>query len=227
MSDTYSGGYARDGVERAGGVVLVVISCLAAILVIAGLCYATGTGGRHRAAVAAAGCEPSLYISSLPSCTTQQMLISQYEAIVPPASKQLTADMAAYRANERRNLVAAEAALTAEVATEQALGSSLAAVTFTPQNRARVLALITNAASNGTPVPSAAVTFTPQITVIADALIRADQALAKLTAEQARSATLSQLRSFNYRVQVAGAGVQAEMKLILKALHSPPQPQRP
>jgi hypothetical protein len=227
MSETNSGGYARGGMERAGGVILVAISCLASVLVIAGLAYATGTSGRHSAAVAAAGCEPSLYISSLPSCTTQQMLISQYEAIVPPASKQLNSDMAAYHANERHNLVAAEAALTAEVATEQALGNSLAAVTFTPQNRARALALITNAASNGTPVPSAAVTFTPQITVIADALVQADQVLAKLTAEQARSATLSQLWSFNYRVQVADAGVQTEMKLILRALHSPPQPQRP
>ncbi len=220
MSETY----AEDGdvQARAGGVLLVAISILAGILVIAGLGYATGASGRHKAAVLAAGCEPSLFISGLP-CTTRPMILSQYEGIVNPAIKQLSADTAAYRANESHDLVAAEAALTAEVATEQALGNSLAAMTFTPQNRARALALITNAASAGNPVPSAAITFTPRITVVADALVQADQALAALTAEQARSSSLARLRSFNPRAAVAGAAVQTEMNRILKALHTPLQ----
>jgi len=218
MSETYSN--RRHERTTAGGVILVASSVLAAFLVTAGLIYAVGASGRHKAALAAAGCEPSLFISGLP-CTTQQMLISQYEGIVTPASKQLTADMAAYHANERHNLVAAEAALTAELATEQALDNSLAAVTFTPQNRAKANALITNAESNGNPVPLAAVTFTPQITVIADALVQANQALATLIAEQARSSSLRQLRSFNHRVQVASAAVQADMKLLAKAVAAP------
>jgi hypothetical protein len=226
MSETYAAGrYAAGGEPdtTVGGVIITAISILSAILVFAGLIYATGTGGRHKAAVLAAGCEPSLFISGLP-CTTQQMVISQYEAIVNPAGNQLTADTAAYTANERQHLAAAEAALTAEVATEQALGNSLAAMTFTPQNRARALALITNASSTGNQnVPPAAITFTPQITVMADALIQADQALVKLTAEQARSSTLTQLRSFNHRARVASAAVQTEVKLILKALYSPLQ----
>jgi hypothetical protein len=223
MSQTYADyGEARERQERLGGVLLVAIAILAGILVLAGLIYATGTNARHKAAVLAAGCEPSLFIAALP-CTTQQMVISKYEAIVTPASKQLTADTAAYRASESRNLVAAEAALTSAVATEQALDNSLAAATFTPQNRARALSLITGAEMIGGSVPSAAVTFTPQVTVIADALVRANQALAKLTAEQARSSTLPQLQSFDQRAQVASAAVQTEMKLILKALHSPPQ----
>jgi len=223
MSATYDWGetYARGGEERtkAGLVVLMVAAFLSALLVTAGLIYATGASGRHQAALAAASCEPSLFISGLP-CTTQQMLISQYEGIVPPASKQLNADMTAYHANERRNLVAAEAALTAELATEQALDNSLAAVTFTPQNRAKALALITSNASTG--VPLAAVIFTPQITVIADALIQANQSLARLTAEQARSTSLTQLRSFNHRFQVADAAVQADMKLLHEAVATPP-----
>jgi hypothetical protein len=226
MSETYVGeAYATGGQDRTrrGGIILMVTSFVAAALVIAGLIYATGASGRHKAAMAAAGCEPSLFISGLP-CTTQQMLISQYEGIVAPASKQLNADMTAYRANERHDLVAAEAALTSEVATAQALDNSLAAVAFTPQNRARADALIQNATSNGSlAVPSAAITFTPQITVIADALIQADQARVKLLAEQAQSTSLNQLRSFNDRVQVADAAVQTEMKLILEALDSPPQ----
>jgi len=45
---------------------------------------------------------------------------------------------------------------------------------------------------------------------------------ANLTAEQARSSSLTQLRSFNHRVEVASAAVQTEMKLTLKALDTPP-----
>jgi hypothetical protein len=205
----------------AGRVVLMVSSSLAALLVIAGLIYATGTGARHKAAVAAAGCEPSLFISGMP-CTTEQMMASRYEAIVTPATQQLNTEMAAYAVNERRDLAAAEADLSAEVVTEQAFDNSLAATTFTPQNRAAAAALIQNATSSGTPVPLAAAILTPQVTAIAEALIQADQALVTLLAEQARSASLTQLRSFNHRVQVASAAVQTEMKLIAKALDSPP-----
>lgn len=220
MSETYAPGrYARGGQEdtRSGALIITVVSVLSAVLVLAGLIYAAGNGARHKAAVLAAGCEPSLFISGLP-CTTRQMVISQYEGIVNPAIKQLTADTAAYRANEQHHVVAAEAALTAEVATEQALDNSLAAMAFTPQNRARALSLITTAAST---VPSAAITFTPQMTVIADALVQANQALAKLTAQQARSATLTQLRSFNARAEAAGAAVQTEMKLLGEAVDAP------
>ena len=44
---------------------------------------------------------------------------------------------------------------------------------------------------------------------------------AELTAEQARSSSLTKLRSFNQRVQVASVAVQTEMTLIGKALDSP------
>ena len=203
-----------------GRLILIVASSLSAILVIAGLIYATGASARHMTALIAADCEPSLFISGLP-CTTQPMLVSQYDAIVTPAGKQLNADMVAYTANERNDLAAAEAALTAQVGTEQALANSLAAVTFTPQNRATALALITSAASSGNGVPLAAVTFTPQMTVIADAMIEADQARAALTAEQARSTSLTQLRSFNHRVQAASAAVTTDMNLLLKAVDAP------
>jgi hypothetical protein len=190
MSETYAAG----GQEQttAGKVILVVSSSLAAVLVIAGLIYAMGTGQRHLAALAAAGCEPGLSPSGL-QCTTAQMLTSQYMAIMDPASQQLNADVAAYTASERHHLAAAKAALTAEVAAEQALDTSLAGIQFPPA-----------------------------IAPIAKALVRADQARARLTAEQARSSSLTQLRSFSRRVQVASAAVQTEMKLILTALDSPP-----
>jgi hypothetical protein len=216
MYDTYDD-YGQEQ-EKTGGVILMACSCLAAVLVIAGLIYAAGTNTRHQAAVLAADCEPSLFISGLP-CTTQQMMVSRYDSILTPASKLLNADMAAYNVNEGRHILAAEAALTAEVETEQAFDNSLGGITFTPQNRASALSLITLNA--GTGVPSAAVTLTPQITVIANALINADQALEKVTAEQAKSTTLAQMRSFNQRVQVANAAVGTEMKLLVKALNAP------
>jgi hypothetical protein len=186
---------ARGGQDQttAGWVILMVSSTLAALLVIAGLSYATGTGERHEAALAAAGCEPNLSPSGLP-CTTVQMLASQYTAIMNPAIQQVNTAMADYTANERGHLSAAEAALTAAVASEHALDTRLA----------------------GFPFP-------PAVAPAASALVRADQALVKLIAGQARSSTLTQLRSFNHPVQVANAAVQTEMKLVLKALHSPPR----
>jgi hypothetical protein len=217
MSATYATGR-QD--QTAGGVIIVAVSILAGILVIAGLIYATGTSARHKAAVLAGGCEPTLFISGLP-CTTQAMVAGQYQAIVNPAIRQLTADTAAYQANEKHHLVAAEAALTSEVSTEQGFDNTLAAMAFTPQNRANALRLITGAEMIGNPVPSAAITFTPQMTVAADALIQANQALAKLTAQQARSTTLTQLRSFNPKTAAAGAAVQTEMNLLRKAVDAP------
>jgi hypothetical protein len=59
---------------------------------------------------------------------------------------------------------------------------------------------------------------------IAKALIQANQARAKLTAEQAQSSSLTQLRSFNHQIQTANAAVQADMKLLSQALASPVPP---
>jgi hypothetical protein len=224
MSEIYADefyGSGDDGVARAGGVILVVISCLAAALVLAGLVYATGTSARHNAAILAADCEPSLFMSGLP-CITQQMVLSRYEAIVTPASSALAVDTAAYQASERHNLVAAETALASELATEQALNNSLGGVLFTRENRDRTIQIITDDASVGNvPVQPDAVTFTPQMTVIANALLLASQALAKLTSQQARSTTLAQLRSFNPKVAAASAIVQTDIKLLHTAVAAP------
>jgi hypothetical protein len=187
-SETYAAG---GQLERAGGFIIACAALLSAALVIAGLIYATGTPGRTRAALAAAGCEPTL---SPPGqqCTTRQNLASSYLTITTPADQQLTADIAAYTASEKHNLTAAEAALTAEVTTEQAFDKSLAAATFTPQ-----------------------------ITAIATALIHADQALATLTTQQAHAATLTQLRSYNHRIHIASAAVQTQAARIRHALGLP------
>jgi hypothetical protein len=190
MSETCAGGGQEE--TTAGGVIIAVSSVLAALLVIAGLCYASGTGARHEAALAAASCEPNLSPSGLP-CTTAQMLAREYLAIMAPASQQLNADVAAYTASEKHNLAEAEAALTAEVTSERAFDTSLAAITFPPA-----------------------------IAPLAKSLIRADQARAALTAEQARSSSLTRMRSFDRRVQAAGAAAQTQLALIRQALDSPP-----
>jgi len=186
MSATYVSGTQEE--TRAGGVILVIASSMAAVLLIAGLAYALGTGQRHMAALAAAGCELSLSPSGLP-CTTVQMLQSEYTEILTPDGTQLAADRAAYGANEEKNLAAAEAVLTAEVTTERAFDIGLAGITFPPA-----------------------------ITPIAKALFMADQARASLTAQQAQSSSLTQMRSFDHRVQAASVAVQTQLTLLNKAL---------
>ena len=175
----------------AGRVILMAISFLAAVLVLAGLSYATGTGERHKAALAAAECEPNLSPSGLP-CTTVRMLTSEYLAITTPTIQQLDTDVTAYTANEGRDLAAAKAALTAEVASENALDASLERFPFPPA-----------------------------VAPMAKALIQANKARAKLTAEQARSSSLTLMRSFNARAEAAGVTVQTDMTLLLKAVHAP------
>jgi hypothetical protein len=176
----------------AGGVIVVLASLLSAVLVIAGLIYATGTSERHKAALAAAGCEPNLSPSGL-QCTTAAMLTRRYLAITARATQQLKTGMAAYAAGEGRALAAAEAALSAEVAVENAFDTSLARFPFPPA-----------------------------VAPIAKALIQADRARAALTAQQARAPSLTRMRSFNHRVTAADVAVRTEMKLTLKALESRP-----
>jgi hypothetical protein len=182
--------YARDDQEQtaAGGVIIVAISILSALLVIAGLAYAAGNGARHQRALAAANCEPNLSPSGLP-CTTVQMLVNRYATITAPVAQELSTDAAAYGANQRRRLGAAEAALTAEVTIEDALGKSLARFPFPPASAA-----------------------------VARTLIQDNQARAELTAQQARSSSLTQLRSFDHRVRAAAVAVRNEMKLVSQAL---------
>jgi hypothetical protein len=219
MSETYADDDYEP--ETLGGFLVVAISILSAILVLAGLFYATGAHARNRAALALNDCTPSQSPSGLP-CNTQAMVLSQFQGIVTPAGKLLSADMVDYRANEKRHLAAAEAALTSEVATEQALSSSLAAVEYSPQSYANAINLITIAFDSGANTPSAAILLTPQTTVMADALIRANQSLMKLTAEQAKSTSLTQLRSFNAKVTAANTVVVNDINAIRKALAVPP-----
>jgi hypothetical protein len=189
-------GNARGGQNstRAGGVILKAVALLSTFLVIWGLYYATGTGERHKVALAAAGCEPNL-LSINVGCTTVQMLNSQYKSIANPVIQQMNADVADYTAGEMHNLTAGEAALRAEVTLENGFDTSLSRFPFPPS-----------------------------VAPIAKMLIRDIQAEAKLTAQQARSSSRTQLRSFNHRVDIAGTAVRTELALVAKALSSPVTP---
>ena len=174
-----------------GGVIITAVSCLSALLLIAAIIYASGIGAREQAALTAAGCEPTL-TPLMQQCTTQPILAGQYRALMTPAAQQLSTDAAAYAASEEDNLAVAEAALTAEVTSERALVAKLGALALPPAMRP-----------------------------LAKALISANQARATLTAEQARSSSLSRMRSFNHRVQLAAATVETDMKLLQAAIDTP------
>ncbi len=186
--------YARGNEQStfAGGVILAIVSVLTTVLVIAGLAYAAGTTARHKAALAAAGCEPNLSPSGL-QCTTVWMLERQWTQLTTSDIQQLNADVAAYTASERSNLATAEVALTAQVTTGKAFAGSLASFPFPPA-------------------------VAPQ----AKALIQAIDARVKLLAEQARSSSLAQLQSFNAQIDAAGAQIQTDMNLVRQALYTRP-----
>jgi hypothetical protein len=174
-----------------GGVIITAVSCLSTLLLIGALVYAAGIGHRATTALAAADCEPNLSPAGQP-CTTQPMLAARYAALFGPTSQQLATDAAAYAANEGDHLAVAEAALTAEAAAELALGRSLAAFPFPPA-----------------------------IAPVAKGLLQASQARVTLTADQARSSSLSRMRALNRQVQQANTAFETEVKLVRAAVDAP------
>jgi len=224
MSETYAGGdaYARDdayagddvhasgrgsgrgaasgrgGAERtgAGGLIVAIVALFSTAVVIAGLFYATGIGERRNVRLAQGDCAlvPSLNQTGL-DCTTEQQLAGQYTQMIGPAGQQMNTYVAAYAASELHNLAAAKGALTAEVALENSLDANLKQFTFPA---------VFASASNK--------------------LIRDNEALAKLTAKQAQSSSLVQLRSFDGQVQAAINTDRADLTLVGKDLAKPVTP---
>jgi hypothetical protein len=112
-------------------------------------------------------------------------------------------------------------ALTTEAATRRALDTKLDALMFTPQNKARFVAMLTDNVSQGAAATPPDL-LPPQVTAMASSLVHTDGALATLLTEQARSSSLTQMRSFNSKVDALSATVKTDMKLIRKALAVPP-----
>jgi hypothetical protein len=176
----------------AGGVILAIVASLASILVLLGLIYAAGTPARHQRALAFAGCEPNLSPNGLP-CTTVWQLEGRWTALTTSAVQQLNTDAATYAANESSNLAGAKAALTVELANAKAFDAKLTSFPFPPDVLAR-----------------------------ADALVGAIGARIKLIAEQVKSPTLAQMRSFDAQIDADGPVIQKDMSLVHAILYIRP-----
>jgi hypothetical protein len=118
---------------------------------------------------------------------------ARYLAIANPANHSLEVSNDAYKKDELSNLAAAKSDLRGEVATETKFDTQLAQIPF--------------------PLGDAS---------IVRALIAANQQRGALTARQARSTSLAQLRSLDARHQATDAAVEAQVRLLRKALGLPP-----
>jgi len=118
---------------------------------------------------------------------------SRYQSIATAANHRLEVANDAYKKDELTSLAPAKADLRSEVATETSFDEQLAKIPF-PLSVASVVR----------------------------ALIVANEHRGALTARQARSTSLAQLRSFDARHRAADAAVEVQVRLLRKALHLPP-----
>src|SRR5215813_67624 len=131
--------------------------------------------------------------ASSPGAPTLSPPAARYLAIATAANHRLEIANDGYKKDELTNLAAAEADLRSEVATETSFDERLAQIPFP-----------LSVASN------------------ARALILANEQRGALTARQARSTSLAQLRSFDARHRATDAAVEVQVRLLRKALHLPP-----
>lgn len=135
---------------------------------------------------------------SAPSAATlvparREALADRYMAIARPANHRLDHEVQGFTDHQRSDLAAAEADLRAEAATERWFDRQLAGIRFPPG-----------------------------IAAMARALVQVNQGRAALTDRQARSASLTRLRSFAARHRAADAAVEFGVRLIRQALGLPP-----
>jgi hypothetical protein len=120
--------------NRAGRVIIVIASTVAAVLVITGIAW-LALGKRHQG-------PPSDPASPSPAQVRLAAAARSYLAIADPSDKQLDAEEDAYADDERDNLAAARAELRAQVATERQFDTELAAIKFPGAVEATAQALI-------------------------------------------------------------------------------------
>ena len=118
---------------------------------------------------------------------------ARYQSIASAANHRLEVANDAYKKDELSTLAAARADLRSEVATETSFDEQLAQIPF--------------------PLSDSS---------IVRALILANQQRGALTARQARSTSLAQLRSFDARHEATDAAVEVQVRLLRRALHLPP-----
>jgi hypothetical protein len=123
----------------------------------------------------------------------KRALAAAYLAIAQPANRRLDAEVGAFTDHQHQDLAAAEAALRAEAATEGRFDRLLARIPFPPS-----------------------------LASTARALIQANQRRVMLTVQQAAATSLTGLASFTARHRAADAAVEAQVRILRRALHLPP-----
>jgi hypothetical protein len=153
----------------------------------------TSRRGRVLIAASALVVVAALVILGVVYLTRGPSLASQYLAVANPANHRLDVEVDGYTDAQHDDLAEAKGDLTAEVATEHWFDTHLAAIKFPPH-----------------------------IAAISRALIRINGQRAGMTALQAQSTSLAQMRSFNRQHAEADAAVERKVKLIRQALNLPP-----
>jgi hypothetical protein len=156
---------------------------------------AAGCAGGGSASVSAQQVShPGPKQSASPAPTWQlKALARKYLAVAKPANRRLDTANDGFEDSEHDDLPAARADLKSEAATERWFDQHLAKIPFPPALEAMVRSLI-----------------------------EANTTRIKLTSLQARSDSLSQLRSFDTAHKGADEAVENEVKLIRRALRLPP-----
>lgn len=122
-----------------------------------------------------------------------RLLQANYTSIADPSDQALGAEVTAYTKNEHSSLPAARKALQKEVTTEVAFNKQLAELPFTPD-----------------------------IAVISDRLIQANQKRSQLIQQQAHAPTLARMRAMDRAHQAADAVVETQVRALRTALGLPP-----
>lgn len=180
---------------KAGSGTGLVAACAALILV--GGCAASspsapGSASRTGPAPTSPAASRPATVQAMPHGTIRA-LARTYLAIAGPANRKLDTEEDGYTDNERDDLAAAVVDLRAQVRTERWFDQHLLKIPF-PQ----------------------------RIDALARALVLANQGRIALTDQQARSASLTALRSADALRRAADASVEAQVKLLRRALDLPP-----
>ncbi len=142
-----------------------------------------------------AGAEQAGSVRTAASPGGTRTLAAAYLAIARPANHRLDSEVDGFTDHEHGDMAAAESDLQAEAATEQRFDQLLGQIRFPAQ-----------------------------ITVTARGLIQANARRITLTLRQARSTSVAGLLSFTRRHQAADAAVEAQVRIIRRALGLPPPP---
>lgn len=171
---------------------------VAAIGVVGGLAVLAGGCSSGQSSAASSQPQASPAAASSPVTTgisgaELRGLARQYLKIATPANHLLDVENDGYGDNEHDNLAAARKDLLGEIATEHTFDRQILAIRF----------------------PAA-------IEAVARKLVTSNNARVALTAQQARSTSLAQLRSFDKRHAAANAGLEDEVRQIRVLLRLPP-----